>query len=93
MWASVVAHCDAAPILEASEHAFDDISLFIKRFVISDGSFSSPSPGNARLDFTRPERVADFVAVISSIADGGLRARRQGGDDLIRSFAIAGLPL
>ena len=47
VWAAVVAHGDAAPVLDAAEHVLDAMALAIECLVVGDRDLPSTGRGNA----------------------------------------------
>ena len=91
MCAAVVAHGDAAPVLEAIEHVFDFMALLVESFIIFDKVFAVAARRNARLCTSGPECRPEPVAVISPVGQhlfGGWQPVGQDGG----TFIIAGLP-
>ena len=81
MCASVVSGCDAAPVLEASEHALDEVAAFVEALVVVDGLLAVVSARDAGLDVLLCERLAEPVTIVASVGDQpvGLRQGRQHG--------------
>ena len=67
MRASVVTHCDSAPIFEAFEHEFDFVSLFVEDFIVIDGDFAVLFSGDAGCDSFGCEGLSKPVGIISAI--------------------------
>lgn len=67
MGAAVVAHGDAPPVFDASEHVFDFVALLVESFVIFDEGFAVAAGRNARLCTPGPECRPEPVAVISPV--------------------------
>jgi len=57
--ASVVASCDASPILELGQEVLALVALAMERLVISVGDFSASARGDAGLDAFGCERLAE----------------------------------
>ena len=91
MRTSVVTCCDAPPVLEFSEHAFDLVSLAIEGFAIGVLSFTPLTGWNAGLHAFRGERVSELITVIPFVTNenGGLR---QGRKDHLCALVVIHLP-
>ena len=92
MRTSVVTCCDAPPVLEFPEHAFDLVSLVIEGFAIGVFSFTSLTGWDAGLHAFCCECVSELIAVIPFVANenGGLR---QGRKDQLCALVVIHLPL
>ena len=78
MRASVVAAGDAAPVLEPSEYAFDEVPLLVEFGVIGNGSPAAGAAGDARCDAALGEGAADAIAVMALVADRGVGVGQDG---------------
>lgn len=76
MGASVVACCDAPPVLELGEEVLDLVALAIKRLVVIEGDFPASAQRNAGLDTLGCERVAKGGAVAAAIGNEGFGERK-----------------
>ena len=65
----VVASGDPSPILEATEHALDEVALPIGGAVVGDRLLSARGRGNHGLDALRGEELAQAVGIIGSVRD------------------------
>ena len=63
----VVAGCDAAEVLDATEHAFDEISLAVGDGIVRDQGFSSRVAGDDGLGSPIGDQVAQPVCIIGRI--------------------------
>ena len=91
MGATIVAGCDAPPILEPCKHDLDFVALLIKFLVIGQRDFPAFGRGNAGLAASFGESMPEPIAVIAAVGKkrfGG----RQGIKDQPRPFVIAHLP-
>ena len=92
MCTAVVTCCDAPPVLEFSEHAFDLVSLAIEGFATGVFGFAPLMGWDAGLYAFCRERVSELIAVITFVANenGGLR---QGRKDQPCALVVVHLPL
>lgn len=56
-----------APILEATEHDFDTVALFVSALVVSDVHGSAFPDRNAVLDALLLKRIAEPIGVIAPV--------------------------
>ena len=92
MRTAVVTCCDAPPVLEFSEHAFDLVSLTIEGFAIGVFGFTPLTGWDTGLHVFRRERLSERIAVIAFVANenGGLR---QGRKDQLCALVVIHLSL
>ena len=92
MGAPVVAHRDAAPVLELAEHALDQVALAVPLFVVFDRRLAALATRNTGLDFPALQRGAEPIAIITPVGDHdiGVRQGRQHGR---RALVVAHLAL
>lgn len=69
MSASIVSRCDAPPVLDATEHVFDTISLAIELFVIVRRLLPLRTGRYACRYSLFFQRVAEPVSIVSSIGE------------------------
>ena len=69
MGASVVACCDAPPVLELAKHVLNFVPGFVERLVVFVLDFPVPPWRNAGLDVFGFQRRAELIAVITSVGD------------------------
>ena len=88
----VVTCCDAPPVFEFCEQAFDLVSLAIEGFAIGVFVFAPLTWWDAGFYIFRRERVSELIAVITFVADenGGLG---QGWKDQLCALVVIHLPL
>jgi hypothetical protein len=67
--ASVVAHGDAAPVLETVKGILDAVALAVEGTI--EGKRHLPAAGgrDAGLDTLLPQRLSEAVAIIATVAD------------------------
>lgn len=65
MGASVVAYVDAAPVLQATEHVFDAVTLAIQDGVVRDQHSSQAGGGDAGCNAALSQHVWEAVAVMA----------------------------
>jgi hypothetical protein len=87
---SVVSGCDAAAVLEFSEHVFDFVALPVEGFVIVEGLLSVFPAWDAGRDAPFGQLVAEPRAVIASICDQRGRLW-QGWQQSAGPFVVADL--
>ena len=92
MSTSVVAHCDAPPVLELGEQVFDFVARSIDRLVIGERRLSAFRWRNAGFGPAFCQRRAKPVAVIAAVGDQGF-GLRQGFEHEPRALVIAHLTL
>ncbi|MCY1232493.1 hypothetical protein D9M68_321470 [compost metagenome] len=90
MGASVVASCDAAPVLEFCEQVLDLVTLTVKGRVVGVWDFAASARGDARLDASCFQFLAESGAVVAAVGDQ-MRGRRQGVEDETGAFVVAHL--
>ncbi len=73
----VVAGCDAAEVLEATEHGFDEPAVAVALLVIFDGPLAVASSGDDGDRALISQRRAKVIGVVSSIRDDTLHADRR----------------
>ena len=73
--ASIVACCDAPPILDFGEHVLDLMTLFVECLVIVDDLLSVYSAWHTRRDASRGQLITEPVTVIASVGDERLGLR------------------
>ena len=67
MCATVIAHGNAPPVLDAPEHVFDFVALFIERFIVDARVFAPLSGRDAGHDSFFDQRRTEPVRVIAPI--------------------------
>ncbi len=72
----VIAGCDAAPILEAAERAFDDVSSSVGGLIERMAFFPPRVLLDLRLGAAFPQEGPECIAVVGGVAEQHLR----GGD-------------
>lgn len=90
MGASVVAHGDAPPILEPSEHIFDFMELFIQNFIVFILDFAVLLGRDTGRDAFFNQGVSKPVSVIAAISKK-FPGFGQLIDERRRAFVIADL--
>ena len=86
MGAPVITHGYASPVFEASEHAFNAVSLAIEFLVIGYWLQAVVSSRNTGLDTHGPQSVAEGIAVVPSVPDqnpGGRKGLQHDGGSLV----------
>jgi hypothetical protein len=78
MGATVISGCDATPVLQPAEHAFNEVALFVKLGVILDWFLSVLAAGDARLDIAGGQCLAKPVAVIAPVGEESVGVRQRG---------------
>lgn len=75
MGASVVAGCDASPVLELGEQVLDLVALAIERPIVVVWDFAASARGDARFDASCSEFGSEPCTVVAAIGDemGGWR--------------------
>ena len=68
MGATIIAGCDAPPVLEPSERVFDFMTVFVERLVIGVLDFAVLFRRDAGLDLFLDQGFAKPIAVIAAIA-------------------------
>jgi len=68
MGASVVAGCNAPPVLQTSEHDLDFVALPVERDVVGDGVLSSGTGRDAGGDSALCESRSQPVGVVALVA-------------------------
>ena len=91
MCAAVIAHRYSAPIFQSSEHDFDFMTLFIKRFIIRDIALAVLLWRDARLYVFLAQGIPEPVGIIAAIAEH-VAGLRQSAQHMTRALIIAGLP-
>jgi hypothetical protein len=80
----VVSGCDASPILEAAEHALDEVAPAIGRFVEWVGPLARGCGRDHRLDTSLLQPSAEGISVVGAVGEeapwGGNRSQQRGGD-------------
>ena len=77
MGTAVVAHSDAAPILQAPKHDLDFMPLFIKGFIVVDGNLAVFFAGNAGGDAAGPQAMTEPIGIITAIGEQGAGLREM----------------
>ena len=90
MGASVVAGRHASPVLEASEHARDEVSPPVEARVVDNGPLAAAAARDARPDAEADERFAQAVAVAALVGDESV-GFGQSGQDGRRTAVVADL--
>lgn len=90
MRASVVACCDASPILELCEHIFHLVALLVGLCTVRDLLLAVFLGWDAGGHALLRQQFSDLVAVVASIRDQGCRTG-QVGQKHIRALEIAAL--
>ena len=67
MGASIIARCDAPPVLDPAEHVFDPVSLPVERFVVVDWLLAVAPWRDAGLDPFVSQSLTKPVSVIAAI--------------------------
>ena len=70
------------PVLEPAEHALDAIALFVKLGVILDWLLAVLASGDARLDISCGQRLAEPIAVIATVGEECVGVRQCGQNPL-----------
>ena len=81
----IIASCDTTPVFEISEHAFDFVAMFVKRFIVGNID-SAVLPGG--LDSLTARGFAKPIGVMAAIR-WKKRRGRQSLDQRSGSFVIA----
>lgn len=92
MGAAVGAGGDSAPVLEAAEHARDEVAALIEVFVVINGLYPVGSAWDAGLDVEIAQGFAEPVAVIPLVGDQDI-GLRQGREDGCAAAIVADLTL
>lgn len=74
MGTSIVAGCDATPVLDPAEHVFDAMSLLVEDIVIGRGFFAVFARRNAGRNPLFFQSIAEPVGVIAAIGQQFLGA-------------------
>ena len=69
MGAAVVAHGDAAPILEAAEHDLDAVALAVERDIVRDGPLARARRGDAGRDAAVVQGGAESGTIVAAVGD------------------------
>ena len=69
--ASIIAGCDAPPVLKLGEQVLDFVSLAVEGLVVVERGFAAPGWRNTWRYASGSERIAEPVAVIASVGDQG----------------------
>jgi hypothetical protein len=77
MGASVVACCDAPPVLEPAEHVFDPVALPLKHGVIRDRDVPVRSRRNAGCDAASKQGIPEPVSIVATVSQHGLCGRQS----------------
>ncbi len=93
MGASVIAHGDAAPVLQASEHLLDEVAAFVEFRVLGNELDAVLSSWDAWDNIALMQDISKPVRVVSTVRDPGLCVRRQTSKDVPCAFVVADLPL
>ena len=91
MRASVVACCNASPVLQLGEQVLDLVTLTIEGLVVAERHFAAAARRDAGFDASGFQFLAEPGAVIAAIGNevfGG----RQGVEHETRALVIAHLP-
>lgn len=67
--ATVIAHCDAPPILDLGEHVLDLVAGFVERLVVGEMSFPALGGRDARYDTPCFENGSEAIAIVASVGD------------------------
>lgn len=67
--ASVIARGDASPVLEATEHALDEVSAFVGGAVEGDRPGPPSAGGDDGFDLPLLEKEADRMGVVSFVTE------------------------
>ena len=97
MGATVIAHGNAPPVLEAAEQALNEIATLVKFGVVNDGLFAATATGNTGRDVAlaespAPSAPAPSAAVIALVGNHDLGIRECGKQGM-RPPIIADLAL
>ena len=92
MGASVVAHGDAPPVLEAPEHDLDLVALAVEDLVVSQLGAAPWHGWDAGDDASLCQAGSEAVAVVAPVGEqdrGGRQVRQeQGGADMVAALAL-----
>lgn len=78
MGAAVVACVDAAPVLQATEHVFDAVSLAVENGIVRDRYPARAGRGDAGRYSALGQCAAEAIAVLTAVAKQ-FAGRRQDG--------------
>ena len=92
MGASVVAHGDAPPVLEAAEHDLDLVALTVEDLVVKELRAAARHGRDAGGDASLRQAGSEAVAVVTAVGEqdrGGRQVRqKQGGADMVAALAL-----
>lgn len=91
MGASIVAGDDATPVPELGEKVLDLVPLVVEPLVRGKGFIAAPRRGNAGLDASGGQRLAEPSTVLAPLGDQA-SGRRRGIEDKASTFVIAHPP-
>ncbi len=92
MGASIVAHCDPAPVLEATEGIFDPVALPVEIAIVGKLNFAVSARRDAGLDAAIGKLRPEMVAVVASVSEKFL-GRRKHRQKEARALVVVGLSL
>lgn len=92
MGASIVAHCDPAPILETTESIFDPVALSVEIAIVEKLNLAVSTRRDAGLDAAIGKLRAEMVAVVAAVSKELLSRRKHWQEDA-RTLVVVGLSL
>ena len=92
MGASIVAHCDPAPILEATKSILDAVALPVEMAIVGKLNFSVSARRYAGSDPAIGKLRAKMVAVVAAVSEE-LFGRRKHWQEETRTLVVVGLSL
>ena len=77
MGATVIAGGDAAPVLEAAEHAFNTVAVLVQVGIVGNRVLAVDTPRDAGADATSRQGGPEPVTVVALISEESLRRRQR----------------